>query len=66
VALAAARASLNNGKKLDPEAARKFSLAETAAWLNEADRRGQGLAQAIEGALAKIGAAQKETCVCAF
>jgi hypothetical protein len=43
-----------------------LSLVETAAWLAEADRRGQVLVLAIEQTLSAISAAHKESCVCAF
>jgi hypothetical protein len=52
--------------KFDAETTRKFSLAETAAWLDETDKRGQKLAQSIEQILATISTAHKESCNCAF
>jgi hypothetical protein len=52
--------------RFDPALMRKFSLAETAAWLAEADRRGQKLAQSIEQILTTISTAHKESCNCAF
>ena len=64
-ALASARAAF--GARLPaPAVTRKFSLAETAAWLEDADRRGQKLSRAIEEVLSKIATAHKESCVCAF
>jgi hypothetical protein len=64
-ALAAARDSFgSNGA--DPNAARALSLIETAAWLVEADQRGQSLKRSIERVLTAIGTAHKESCVCAF
>jgi len=65
-ALAALRASLRNGQRLEPDMIKKLSAAETAAWLVDADRRGQKLIDAIEQTLATISTAHKETCVCAF
>jgi hypothetical protein len=64
--LAEARALLRNGRKLEADLARKFSLAETAAWLAESDRRGKNLVQSIEQVLSAIARAHKESCVCAF
>lgn len=64
-ALASARAAFG-GRLPAPAIARKFSLAETAAWLEDADRRGQNLSRAIEEVLSKIATAHKESCVCAF
>lgn len=64
-ALADAPAMLRDHKP-DADMIRKFSLAETAAWLVEADRRGQKLVQAIEQVLSTITNAHKESCVCAF
>jgi hypothetical protein len=52
--------------RFDAALARKFSLAETAAWLAEADLRGQKLAQSIERILSTISTAHKESCNCAF
>jgi hypothetical protein len=52
--------------KFDAETTRKFSLAETAAWLAETDRRGQKLAQSIEQILSTIATAHMESCNCAF
>ena len=49
-----------------PDAMRKFSLVETAAWLEAADRRAQSLTREIERLLANIAMAHKESCVCAF
>jgi hypothetical protein len=63
-ALAAARARAE--KKFEAADARKLSLAETAAWLAETDRRGRTLIQAIDGVLASIAGAHKESCVCSF
>ncbi len=65
-ALAELRASLRNGQRLEPDMIENLSVAETAAWLADADRRGQKLVQAIEQVLSAIAAAHKETCVCAF
>ncbi|MEX2128327.1 MAG: hypothetical protein WD871_08810 [Xanthobacteraceae bacterium] len=65
-ALASAREMLSRERKLEADDARKLSLAETAAWLAETDRRGQALMQSIEGVLASIVGAHKESCVCAF
>lgn len=65
-ALAALRASLRNGQRLEPELVEKLSVAETAAWLADAERRGQKLIDAIEQTLATIATVHKETCVCAF
>jgi hypothetical protein len=65
-ALAALRASPGNGQRLAPEMIGKLSAAETAAWLADADKRGQKLVQAIEQVLGTIANAHKETCVCAF
>ena len=62
----AALAGLRDGRRLEPELVQKLSVAETAAWLAETDRRGQKLVQAIEQVLATIATAHKETCVCAF
>ena len=64
-ALAAAR-DLFRSNGADPNAARALSLIETAAWLAEADQRGQALKRSIEQVLSAIGAAHKESCVCAF
>jgi hypothetical protein len=64
--IAAARASLAGERKLEPELAEALSLIETAAWLAEADKRGQGLANAIEQTFGTLAAAHKESCVCAF
>lgn len=58
--------SASNGRRLEPAQIEKLSVAETAAWLADADRRGQKLVQAIEQVLATIASAHKETCVCAF
>jgi hypothetical protein len=52
--------------RFDAALTRKFSLAETAAWLAEADRRGQKLVQSIEQILSTISTAHKESCNCAF
>jgi hypothetical protein len=52
--------------KFDAETTKKFSLAETAAWLDETDKRGQKLAQSIEQILSAISTAHKESCNCAF
>jgi hypothetical protein len=52
--------------KFDAETTRKISLAETAAWLAETDRRGPTLAQSIEQILSTIATAPKESCNCAF
>jgi hypothetical protein len=52
--------------KFDAETTKKFSLAETAAWLDETDKRGQKLAQSIEQILKKITHAHTESCNCAF
>jgi hypothetical protein len=65
-ALSALRASPPNGQRLAPEMIEKLSAAETAAWLADADKRGQKLIDAIEQVLATIAKAHKETCVCAF
>jgi hypothetical protein len=64
-ALAAARDSFR-GSGADPNAARALSLIETAAWLVQADQRGQALKHSIEQVFAAIGAAHKDSCVCAF
>ncbi len=64
--LAELRASLRNGRGLEGGMDEKLSVAETAAWLADADRRGQKLIDAIEQTLATIATAHKETCVCAF
>jgi hypothetical protein len=56
----------SNGRRLEPAQVEKLSVVETAAWLADADRRGQQLVQAIELVLATIASAHKETCVCAF
>ena len=64
-ALADARVALRD-RKLDADMIRKLSLAETAAWLTEADRRGQKLVQSLEQVLSTIAKAHKESCVCAF
>ena len=64
-ALAAANNSLRSNSA-DPNALRTLSLVETAAWLAEADQRGQAVRRAIEEVLSAIGAAHKESCVCAF
>jgi hypothetical protein len=64
-ALAAAR-DLFRSNGADPNVARALSLIETAAWLVEADQRGQALKRSIEQVLTAIGAAHKESCVCAF
>jgi hypothetical protein len=61
-----AREAFLRAPKPEPDALRALSLAETAAWLAETDRRGQALARAIEEVLAAIGTAHKESCVCAF
>jgi hypothetical protein len=58
--------SASNGRRWEPAQIQKLSVAETAAWLADADRRGQRLVQAIEQVLASIASAHKETCVCAF
>jgi len=64
-AIAAARTAF--GPRLPaPDAVRKFSLVETAAWLEAADRRAQSLTREIERLLANIAVAHKESCVCAF
>jgi hypothetical protein len=65
-ALSALRASPPSGQRLAPEMIEKLSAAETAAWLADADKRGQKLIDAIEQVLATIAKAHKETCVCAF
>jgi hypothetical protein len=64
--LAEARALLRKERKLEADLARKFSMAETAAWLAESDRRGNNLVQSIEQVLSAIARAHKESCVCAF
>jgi hypothetical protein len=64
--LAELRASLRNGRRLEADMDEKLSVAETAAWLAFADRRGQTLVDAIEQTLSTIATAHKETCVCAF
>ena len=64
-ALVAARNSFRSNAA-DPSAARALSLIETAAWLVQADQRGQALKHSIEQVFAAIGAAHKESCVCAF
>jgi hypothetical protein len=64
-ALAAASNSLR-GTSADPNVLRTLSLVETAAWLADADQRGQAVRRAIEDVLSAIGAAHKESCVCAF
>ncbi|MEX2016355.1 MAG: hypothetical protein WD873_06920 [Candidatus Hydrogenedentales bacterium] len=66
VALAEARNLMRADRKVEVDTIRKFSLVETAAWLAEADRRGQKLVQSIEQVLSTIANAHKETCVCAF
>lgn len=65
-ALADVRAALRGQPAPAPELLRKLSLAETAAWLAEADTRGERLARAIEQVLEAIAAAHRESCVCAF
>jgi hypothetical protein len=52
--------------KRPPDLARAISLIETAAWLAEADRRGQALMRSIEAVLSFISDSHKESCVCAF
>src|SRR5690606_19509798 len=64
--LANAYAILKKGRKLGRPLAQQFSIAETAAWLAEADRRGQQLNAAIEQVLRRIAEAHKASCVCAF
>jgi hypothetical protein len=64
-ALAAASNS-SRGSSTDPNTLRTLSLVETAAWLAETDQRGQAVKRAIEEVLSAIGAAHKESCVCAF
>jgi hypothetical protein len=64
--LAEARTLMRTDRKIDADMIRKFSLAETAAWLAEADRRGLKLAQSIEQTLSTIADAHKEKCICAF
>jgi hypothetical protein len=58
--------SASNGRWFEPAQVEKLSVVETAAWLADADQRGQKLVQTIEQVLATIAAAHKETCVCAF
>jgi len=65
-ALAELRASSGNGQPFTADMIEKLSVAETAAWLADADRRGQQLLQAIEQVLATIAGAHKESCTCAF
>jgi hypothetical protein len=57
-----------NGRDLNllPDVLRALSLTETAAWLADADARGQALKRAIEEILQTISTAHKETCVCAY
>lgn len=64
--LATVRAAPASGIKLEPAQMEALSLAETAAWLDETNKRGQALNGAIEKVLATIGGAHKESCVCAF
>lgn len=64
--LTAIRVAIAKGKKLEPEQLEILSLAETSAWLEETNKRGQALNAAIEKVLATIGEAHKESCVCAF
>ena len=63
--LAAARAS-SKERALEKDQAEALSLAETAAWLAEADRRARALAATFEQAFAMISNAHRESCVCAF
>jgi hypothetical protein len=58
--------SNGNGLRADPALVEKLSTVETAAWLADADARGQKLIQAIEQVLATIAGAHKESCTCAF
>jgi len=64
--LAEARTLMRADRKVEADMIRKFSLAETAAWLAEADRRGQNLVQSIDQVLSTIANTHKESCVCAF
>lgn len=64
--LGAVRGALARGAKLEPQQMEALSLAETAAWLGETDKRGQALNGAIEKVLSTIGSVHKESCVCAF
>ncbi|MCC6948042.1 MAG: hypothetical protein IT539_09785 [Bradyrhizobiaceae bacterium] len=63
-ALGAVRATFLRERKASPEEMQQLSLVETAAWLDDADRRGQKLAQTIEQVLSTLASAQKETCIC--
>ena len=60
------RAAILRGRKLDNEQMETLSLAETAAWLGETNKRGQALTGAIEKVLGTIAEVHKESCVCAF
>ncbi len=64
--LSTVRNAIARGKKLEAEQMETLSLAETAAWLQETNKRGQALTDAIEKVLGTIAAAHKESCVCAF
>jgi hypothetical protein len=64
--LGSIRNALARGKKLELEQLEALSLAETAAWLQETDKRGQTLNGAIEKVLGTIAEVHKESCVCAF
>jgi len=63
--LASARATFG-ARPPATDIARKFSLVETAAWLEAADRRGGKLTEEIEKLLATIATAHKESCICSF
>jgi hypothetical protein len=64
--LANIRGALARGTKLEPQQMEALSLAETTAWLDETNKRGQALKDAIEKVLGTIAGAHKEACVCAF
>ncbi len=64
--LAAARVSLGNERKLEPDQAEALSLAETAAWLTETAKRADALAKTLEQTFTTISNAHRESCVCAF
>lgn len=65
-ALSEARKTFARGRRLSPEEQRKFSLAETAAWLDDANRRGRKLAEAIERILSAVTVAHRKSCLCAY
>ncbi len=64
--LSAIRTSLARGNKLEKEQLETLSLAETAAWLGETDKRGQALTDAIEKVFGTIAELHKQNCICAF